>query len=112
MKNNNSITCPKVNVNFLNDFFTDLGSNIIVNINSNGSDFKWFVPHSINSFFLHNTDVVEIIKVRRLLKPKLSFGYNQFSTKTMCGIIDLISHSFLIYRSLTAFFSVALKFPN
>ena len=93
MKNNNSITCPKVDVNLLYDFFADLGPSSVANINSYGADFKRFVPHSTNSFFLHNTDANEIIKVcRLLLKPKLSSGYDQLPTKTMCGIIDLISH--------------------
>ena len=63
LKNNNSITCLKVNVNVLNDFFADLSPITVANINSNGADFKRFVPHSINSFFLHNTNADEIIKV-------------------------------------------------
>ena len=51
LKNNNSITYPKEDVTLLNDFFADLGPSSVANINSNGADFKWFVPHSINSFF-------------------------------------------------------------
>ena len=91
-KNNNSITFPKVGVNLLNDFFALLCPNKVAYINSNGADFKWFVPHSINSFFLHNTDANEIIKVCRLLKLKLSSGYDQLPTESMSSIIDLISH--------------------
>ena len=41
---------------------------------------------------MHNTDANEIIKVNRLLKTKLSSGYDQLPTKIMCGMIDLISH--------------------
>ena len=70
-----------------------LAASTVTNINSNGADFKQFTPQSINSFFLHNTDVDEINKVCRLIKPKLSSGYDQLFTKTICGIIDLISHS-------------------
>ena len=92
MKNNNTITCPKVNANLLNDFFTDLGLSTVANKNSNSADFKRFVSHTIISFFLYNTDADEIIKVCRSLKPKLSSGYDQLPTKTMGGIIDLISH--------------------
>ena len=91
MKNNNLITCPEVDVNLSNDFFADLGPSTVAKINSNGADFKRFVPHSINLFFLHNTDVDEIIKVCRFLKPKLSFDYDQLLTKIMCDVIDLIS---------------------
>ena len=92
MQNNNSVTCPKVDVNLLNDFLANLGPSTVANMNSNGADFKRFIPHSINSFFLHSTDADEIIKVCQLLKPKLSSGYDQLPIKTMCGIIDLISH--------------------
>ena len=74
-----------------------MGPGTVANINSNGADFKWLVPLSINSFFSHNTDADEIVKVCRLLKPKLSSGYDQLPTKTKCGIIDLISHP-LAYR--------------
>ena len=69
-----------------------LGPSTVADINSNGADFERFVPHYINSFFLHNTDADEIIKVRRLLKPKFLSGYDHLPTKTVCGIIDLIFH--------------------
>ena len=87
----------------------------VANINSNGADFKRFVLNSINSFFLHNTDADEIIKVCRLLKPKLSSGYDQLLTKTMCGIIDLISHPLVYLFNLSfsnGIFPVASKLPK
>ena len=68
-----------------------------------------FVSYSINSFFLHNTDEDVIIKACQLLKPKLSSCYDQLCTKTMCSIINLISHPLAYPLNLS--FSNGI-FPN
>ena len=93
----------------LNDFFAYLGPSTVANIISYGADYKRFVLHSMNSFFLHNTDADEIITACRLLKPKLLSGYDQFPTKTTCGTIDLISHLLAYLFNLS--FSNGI-FPN
>ena len=49
-------------------FFANLDPSTVANINFNGADFERFVPYSINSFFLHNIDADETIKILSITK--------------------------------------------
>ena len=100
------------NVDYLNDYFVNLGSNAIKNIKSQGSFKQYLNNRIVDSLFIEAILPQEIINVTNILKPKLSCGHDGLSVKLIKSIINTIavpSAKIFIKSFISGIFPHALK---
>ena len=80
---NNNITDPQEITESFNKFFCEIGEKLASSFpNNNNSDYKKILKNPApQSFFMHKTNVTEIINTVRNLKNTNSTGHDEFSNK-------------------------------
>ena len=88
--NSDIITDKKQIAEEFNNFFINISSNIHSRLpNHNSTPISFSQPQGIHTFFLDPIDPQDIIEVSKIIKPKLSAGFDNISSKLMKDTIDL-----------------------
>jgi hypothetical protein len=90
-KSDNAVPCNNLDVNDINNFFSNLGSNAIKDLPSVDNYVVQF-PTNLSSFIFENFTVCEVEQVFHSLRCTNSFGHDGLFSKLANCFIDCISH--------------------
>lgn len=107
-KNNSDKNATEEIANEFNNYFANIGSNLVQYIPDENIDGS-IIPHSVNSIFLERVQVSEILKIVYEFANKKSNDYTDMNMSLIKQIIDVIVEPFTYICNLS--FTTG-KFPE
>ena len=92
--NNQSITNPKHIADTCNNYFVNIGTNLNESITRKTHYGDYLTRNVQNSMSINPIDPNNLIKIVKILRPKLSSGHDNMSNKLLLHIIEDIAEPF------------------